>query len=503
MPQSASSQTARAHSPAVTGGEVSSISDWESTRLSDISDAWAGGVYATVHRWVTRPQPSLIVKGFAEFMACMLFHFIGSVCATAAANGVVLMVLVYYTAKMSGAHLNPAVSFTFTLLGHTNPVEMLVYWVAQLAGCVVGALWLAALVPGLHIGAQVTSYRSGAALDNLLAGPADGCFLPDGELTNAQIWGWEAAGTFCFLVPIFSVVWYTQHKSGYGNTGPIMVGLSLYAAAMATGPWTGAALNPARVLASPIVFRCPRPQTLLYYVLGQLTGAFCVPVAIVPWYGISGAPWYRLPQRTIDNMVTITPRDARVTMDGIRAVTRGTSFVHRSMTKDSARVSLDLRTAMTMSRNVPPRERTNAQIEGVGGSPDRSTPDTMVTSVQVPSSNEAVYMCANPFARISHRAHTTTLPQDDNMFTSLRIMPQTTQTLQTRGRSPTFSPRQTSNTQNNNGMPNRSSLPGVCETTTDITPEVTIETTKYPTHTPPHTHTTHTHNTRYTTHDTH
>ena len=193
--------------------------------------------------WMGDPT-ALAIKMFAEFVGCMIFHFVGSVSGTASGNAVVLMVLVYYSAKMSGGHLNPAVTFTFTLLGHTAPLEMVAYWIAQVAGCIVGALWLAWLVPGLYVRDDVSLLRGDGIFQ-------DGCFVPHAELAKRQVWGWEAACTFCFLVPIFSVVWYTQHKSGYGNTGPIIVGLSLYAAASAAGEWTGGALNPARVLASP------------------------------------------------------------------------------------------------------------------------------------------------------------------------------------------------------------------------------------------------------------
>ena len=237
--------------------------------------------------------PSLTARLLAESFGCMMFHFVGSVAPTAAANGVILMVIVYHLAKVSGAHLNPAVTLTFSLLGHTSPLEVLAYWVAQVVGCIMGALWMAALVPGLYMRphelgtTDVTRY--------------DGCFRPRDDLSAAQIFGWEAVGTFCFLVPIFSVVWYTQNKSGYGNTGPLIVGLSLMGTAMAVGPFTGAALNPARAVGSPAVFRCgDHPcRMLLYYVLGEFAGAAVVPVAILPWYGIAADPWYRRQQQTL------------------------------------------------------------------------------------------------------------------------------------------------------------------------------------------------------------
>lgn len=227
----------------------------------------------TCYGWLVTPKPTVLSKFIMEFMATMFFHFLGSASGTATSNGVILMVLVYYTAKTSGAHLNPALSLTFTLLGHTNPLELLVYWLAQFSGSICGALWLALLVPGAAEGV--------------------GCFLPHDSLSLKAVFGWEAACTFTFIVPIFSVVWYTTHKKGYGNTGPLLVGLSLMGSALACGPYTGAALNPARAVASPAVFDCGVPKvTVLYYVFGELLGAALAPLAIMPWYGIAPNSWY-------------------------------------------------------------------------------------------------------------------------------------------------------------------------------------------------------------------
>ena len=206
----------------------------------------------------------------------MMFHFIGSISPTPWANGIALMVMVYYTAKTSGAHLNPALTLAFSILGYTNPLEVIIYWVAQVSGCIVGALWMWLLIP--------------PPLDNTPL--ITGCFVPSPLLSNAKIFAWEAFCTFSFLLPIFSVVWYTVHKQGYGNTGPLIVGLSLVANAFAAGPYTGAALNPARVLGSMAVFHCPSNHTAIYYILGEFLGAALVPVAIFPFYGINDEAWY-------------------------------------------------------------------------------------------------------------------------------------------------------------------------------------------------------------------
>lgn len=240
-------------------------------------------------------QNGLIAKMIMECISCMIFHFVGSIANNAEANAIVLMVLVYYAAKISGAHLNPAITLTFTALGHVNPLEMFAYWSAQIIGCILGALWIACLVPGLTFGSDIVGYKE------------HGCFVS--RMESKYIFGWEALSTFNFILPIFAVVWYTQTKSGYGNTGPIIVGLSLYANALVCGKWTGAALNPARVLGSPAVFNCGNKSQLFYYIIGELFGALVACLAIIPWYGISATAWYkcRLPKAFHDRVVQVEP----------------------------------------------------------------------------------------------------------------------------------------------------------------------------------------------------
>ena len=226
--------------------------------------------------------PSMVTRAFAEFIACAIFHFIGSVCPTPEANAVALMIMVYYSAKISGAHLNPAITMTFTLLGYTTPYELLIYWFAQVIGCIVGALWIALLVPGCQIGHE-PSYE---------CHPYAGCFLPDPRLSVARVFGWEFITTVSFIVPVFSVVWYTQNKSGYGNTGPIMVGLSLLSSAYAAASFTGAALNPARTLGSAIVLNCANKSIAGVLIAGQMLASLTSILLIVPWYGVASNAWY-------------------------------------------------------------------------------------------------------------------------------------------------------------------------------------------------------------------
>jgi glycerol uptake facilitator-like aquaporin len=231
----------------------------------------------TLNRWIN-VQPSIMSKFCVEFTATMFFHFIGSLSPTPWANGIALMILIFYSAKISGAHINPAASYVFMILGFINPIEILMYCLAQISGAIVGALWLALLVPNLYI------------RENIVNQPYSGCFTSDLEYWN--IFGFEAIGTFCFFLPIYSVVWYTTHKDGYGAVGPIIIGLSLLANALAIGSFTGGAFNPARVIGSSVVFRCNNSSYIGYYIFGEFIGASLVPFLIIPWYGIANNAWY-------------------------------------------------------------------------------------------------------------------------------------------------------------------------------------------------------------------
>lgn len=226
---------------------------------------------------------SLFNKSSMEFISVCMFHIIGSISPTPYANGIALMVLVYYSAKISGGHLNPAVSLTFFILGHINIIEFFAYIFSQFTGAMVGALMISALVPSIRVSQDMIEseyhYYSG-------------CFSPNHELTHVQVFFWEFVFTTMFIIPIFSVVWYTQHKSGYGNTGPIMVGLSLLSNALACGPFTGASLNPARSLGSYTVFKCQYKQ-IYTYIFGEFLGGICAAMFIMPWYGISINSWYK------------------------------------------------------------------------------------------------------------------------------------------------------------------------------------------------------------------
>ncbi len=80
--------------------------------------------------------------------------------------GLVIMVMVYATGHLSGAHINPAVTVAFTLTRHFPARDALAYIGAQIAGAIAGALLLYAVWTDRPAGLGITqpTVGSGSAL---------------------------------------------------------------------------------------------------------------------------------------------------------------------------------------------------------------------------------------------------------------------------------------------------------------------------------------------------
>jgi aquaporin TIP len=75
--------------------------------------------------------------------------------------------------------------------------------------------------------------------------------------------------TFLLVLTVYAAA---VAKPGHGNTAPLAIGLSLYAAALTGGPYTGASLNPARTIGPACVFACNVRVSFLY-IASELFGA--------------------------------------------------------------------------------------------------------------------------------------------------------------------------------------------------------------------------------------
>ncbi|KIZ06807.1 Aquaporin PIP1-2 [Monoraphidium neglectum] len=191
----------------------------------------------------------------AEFMGTLLFQIFGGAAppkdtTAPAANGFALVAIIYAFANISGAHLNPAVTFSLMCTGHMTWWRGLLYIIVQILGSIFGSLIYTGLIPGLHL-----------LQKDFQGGIAPGCFGPAPGVNNSEVFGWELLMTFLLVMTVYAAA---VAKPGHGNTAPLAIGLSLYAAALTGGPYTGASLNPARTIGPACVFACNVGVSFLY-----------------------------------------------------------------------------------------------------------------------------------------------------------------------------------------------------------------------------------------------
>lgn len=187
----------------------------------------------------------------SELFAMIWFSFFGGIVQGAAAplvNGLTLAVCIYAVVAQSGAHINPAVTWSMMLSGHMAFVQGLAYIGCQFVGAIIGA--------GITRGLKPIALQS------------PGCFGPAG-ISHAQLFGLEFMATTLLIVVIYGVA---VAQKGSGNVGPIAIGLTLLATAEAIGGLTSAALNTARVLGPSVVYGC-NWGTFWIYLLAHLAAS--------------------------------------------------------------------------------------------------------------------------------------------------------------------------------------------------------------------------------------
>lgn len=180
-------------------------------------------------------RPGLLRRSVAEGFAAFALVFAG--CGAVVTNathqgalgsvgvslvfGLVIMVMIYATGHLSGAHINPAVTIAFTITRHFPGRDAVAYIGAQLAGATAGALLLLTAWSSkpAALGATVPSVGTGTAL------------LYEVVLT-------------AFLM--FVIIAVATDTRAVGAAAAIAIGGTVGLDALVGGPITGASMNPAR-----------------------------------------------------------------------------------------------------------------------------------------------------------------------------------------------------------------------------------------------------------------
>ena len=187
-------------------------------------------------------KPTLLQQCVAEFVGTFALIFIG-VCTIfnnsspssgvgllgiALAHGLTIAVMVSATGGISGGHLNPAVTLGLWVGRQIDARKVAAYWLAQLAGATTAGFILVALLanattPGVEIVSKGTP-DLGAGMS-----PVGGIII-------------ELILTF-FLV---FVVYGTAVDPRAPKIGGLAIGFTITVDILFGGPFTGAAMNPAR-----------------------------------------------------------------------------------------------------------------------------------------------------------------------------------------------------------------------------------------------------------------
>jgi glycerol uptake facilitator protein len=175
----------------------------------------------------------------------------------ALAFGLVIAVAVYAFGTTSGAHINPAVTFSLAVTGRFPWREVTPYVVAQLVGAFAGGLLI------------VAAFGTEDAVD---VGDVGSTTLADGVSYGSGI-VIEALATFLLLTTIMALAVDRRAPGGWAG---LMIGLSVTCAIIVTGSFTGGSLNPARTFGPYLVnsfFGGDTPWSEFpVYVMGPLIG---------------------------------------------------------------------------------------------------------------------------------------------------------------------------------------------------------------------------------------
>jgi len=156
--------------------------------------------------------------------------------------GLAVMLGIYVAGAISGAHINPAVTFAFAVTGRLPWSKVVLYWIAQVLGAFLAALLLYYVYQGAIVNAL-----GGAALSASNVSTVGGVFYtsPKSFVGVFGAFGDEFIGT-ALLMGILLAIVDGRNQPVQANLNPLIIGLLIVAIGASFGLNTGYAINPAR-----------------------------------------------------------------------------------------------------------------------------------------------------------------------------------------------------------------------------------------------------------------
>lgn len=223
-------------------------------------------------------EPSLSRIAGAEFLGTLVLMIVGPGTAILAADvmnalgvalafGFALLIMAYAIGHISGCHINPAVTLAFVVSGKLSIPKAIYYWVAQVAGGIVGGLLLFIATEGGDLDKTVVA-------------------KPDGSMTQifaANGWGDKIGSPFglgsviiveiVFTALLIFVVLSTTTRGFAPGFGGLAAGITLAAIHLATIPVDNTSVNPARSIGAAIFSGGDAMAQLWAFIVWPLVGA--------------------------------------------------------------------------------------------------------------------------------------------------------------------------------------------------------------------------------------
>ena len=183
----------------------------------------------------------LFKKACAEFIGTFVLVFVacgvaaatgGNLVATSLAFGLSIVAMAYSIGRISGCHVNPAVSLGCLLTKRMTVKEFFIYILAQILGGFIGAVAVFGIfkMGGIALLGNACNYAP-----DLNAGGIIAALLTEVILTGI------------FVYVILNV---TDEKAGHGKIAGVVIGLTLTLVHLIGINITGTSVNPARSIAT-------------------------------------------------------------------------------------------------------------------------------------------------------------------------------------------------------------------------------------------------------------
>jgi aquaporin Z len=212
---------------------------------------------------------NLTQKVVAEFIGtfALIFFGAGAICVdfylrasgglgllgVSLAHGLAIAIMVSALGHISGGHFNPAITIGFWVTRRLSTMDSLAYWGGQLLGASAAAFVLKLVIP-----------------EDI----ANNVFLGSPELMrDFPRWSGmalEAVTTFFLVFVVFATA--VDEKGTFRSIAGFAIGLTITLGILVAGPFTGAALNPARAFGPELVSRHWLNWGI--YWVGPLSGGF-------------------------------------------------------------------------------------------------------------------------------------------------------------------------------------------------------------------------------------